>query len=86
MTDPTYNPATAFGNKELLKRCPQVEEEKTEDEEEPGTMLDWNAEATEYTLEWTCECGAKNEDLIDYEPTPGDEVDCYKCQKRFTLQ
>lgn len=87
MAHPLYNPATAFGNKALLRACPPVEEREEGEEEEPEKeRVTWNAEATEYTLDWRCPCGAKNEDTFDTEPCSDDEVGCYRCNKTFILE
>lgn len=87
MTDPIYSPATAFGNKELLKRCPEIVENKeTEEEEKIYEIEKWSSEANEYRLTWICVCGVENDDAVSFEPEPGDEVECYRCTKKLILK
>jgi rRNA maturation protein Nop10 len=87
MTHPLYNPATAFGNTALLKACPPEAEPKKEDEEEELETTSWSCDPTEYTLDWKCPiCGRRNEDSSENEFCTDDEVQCYYCKKRFTLE
>jgi len=85
MTEPLYDPKTAFGNKELLKQCPEIKEEG-EEVQKAQEIINWSAEPSEYSLYWTCVCGAKNEHIVDYEPESGDEVECSKCPRELILQ